>query len=266
MSRFKLMRVLCLISFSAFLLASGAFSQTNGLIHRYSFNDGTANDSVGSAHGSLFNGANISGGQLIISGTGTGSSVQYMSMPAYVIPAGSTQFTIVQWFTSSNTAQWGRSFDFGSSETNNFFFTPRSFVSDTSRLRITQSGGGGETGPVGGPNLNDNTEHMIAAVLDQPNNMIAYYLDGNLQGSVALGANSASGLLAVNNYIGRSQYNADGGFGGKVNEFRIYNRALTGSEISTSYVNGVNVVPEPSALSLLVVGLGVVLRRRRRTV
>ena len=107
---------------------------------------------------------------------------------------------------------------------------------------------------------------MIAAVLDQPNNMIAYYLDGNLQGSVALGANSASGLQAVNNYIGRSQYNADGGFGGKVNEFRIYNRALTGSEISTSYVNGVNIVPEPSALSLLAIGLGVVLRQRRRTV
>ena len=264
--RIFVMRALGLISFSALILASGAFSQTNGLTHRYSFNDGTANDSVGNANGNLFNGASISGGQLIISGTGTGSSVQYMSMPAYVIPAASTQFTIVQWFTSSNSATWGRAFDFGSSETNNFFFTPRSSVANTSRLRITQSGGLGETGPIGGPNLNDNTEHMIAAVLDQSNNFIAYYLDGNLQSSVALGANSVSGLLAVNNSIGRSQYSADGGFGGRVSEFRIYDRALSGSEINTSYVNGANVVPEPSALSLLAVGMGglAIMRSRRK--
>jgi hypothetical protein len=54
---------------------SAGLAQTNGLISRYSFNDGTANDSFGTAHGSLFNGANISGGQLILGGTGTGASV-----------------------------------------------------------------------------------------------------------------------------------------------------------------------------------------------
>jgi hypothetical protein len=51
-----------------------------------------------------------------------------------------------------------------------------------------------------------------------------------------------------------------------VNELRIYNTALTAQEITTSYASGANVIPEPSALSLLAVGLGVVLRRRRRAV
>lgn len=46
--------------------------------------------------------------------------------------------------------------------------------------------------------------------------------------------------------------------GGAVDEVRLYNRALSTSEVA--------LLPEPSALSLLAVGLGVVLRRRRRTV
>jgi hypothetical protein len=47
-------------------------------------------------------------------------------------------------------------------------------------------------------------------------------------------------------------------------DMRIYNRALSSAEITQIYA--AESVPEPSALSLLAVGLGVVLRRHRRTV
>ena len=256
------------VIFLSMAAAVSAQAQTNGLISRYSFNDGTANDSFGTAHGSLFNGANISGGQLILGGTGTGASVQYMSMPSGVIPTNSTQVTVLGWFTSTNSGVWGRLFDFGSSTNNNFFFAPTTTTSltNSSRLYITQTGIAGAVGPAGGPNLNDNREHMIAAVLSQPQNLIAYYLDGALVGNSTLGSNTVNGLQAFNNYIGRSQYSADPGFRGMVNELRIYNTALTAQEITTSYASGANVIPEPSALSLLAVGLGVVLRRRRRAV
>ena len=39
------------------------------LVHRYSFNDGTANDSVGGANGTLHGNATISGGQLVLPNT-----------------------------------------------------------------------------------------------------------------------------------------------------------------------------------------------------
>jgi len=259
-------KIIPVIFLSVAAAVSAGLAQTNGLISRYSFNDGTANDSFGTAHGSLFNGANISGGQLILGGTGTGASVQHMSMPSGVIPTNSTQVTVLGWFTSTNSGVWGRLFDFGSSTNNNFFFAPTTSLTNTSRLYITQTGVAGAVGPAGGPNLNDNREHMIAAVLSQPQNLIAYYLDGALVGNSTLGSNTVNGLQAFNNYIGRSQYSADPGFRGMVNELRIYNTALTAQEITTSYASGANVIPEPSALSLLAVGLGVVLRRRRRAV
>ena len=38
------------------------------LRHLYTFNDGTANDSVGTAHGTLFGGAAVSGGEVQLLG------------------------------------------------------------------------------------------------------------------------------------------------------------------------------------------------------
>lgn len=49
------------------------------------------------------------------------------------------------------------------------------------------------------------------------------------------------------------------GINGNYQNVLIYNRALSSSEVA-------QLVPEPSAVSLLAIGLGVVLRRRRRTV
>src|SRR6476646_10448658 len=54
------------------------------LTHRYSFNDGTANDSVGAANGVLGNSATVSGGQLNLVNSGTSNVVttgQYLDLP-----------------------------------------------------------------------------------------------------------------------------------------------------------------------------------------
>ena len=58
---------------AAFVLAvlgSAAFPLlSNGdLVHRWSFNDGTARDSVGTAHGALYGSATIADGQLVLNG------------------------------------------------------------------------------------------------------------------------------------------------------------------------------------------------------
>jgi hypothetical protein len=252
----------------AVLLAAGTAHAD--LIHRYSF-DGTANDSVGTANGTLVNGATISGGNLVLSNIGgSGASVEYLSLPANVIPVAGGLVTVEQWFSSPGMGGWGRGFDFGTDTTNNFFFTPHSGLGD-SRVRITEAGNGNETGPAGAAALDNNVAHMIAAVINQPGNSISYYIDGTLSQSVTLTPNTLTGLGTTSNYLGRSQYSADPGFVGTIDEFRIYDTARTASQIATDVRLGPNRVasaPEPTGWMMLAtgsVGAGIAVWRRRRS-
>jgi hypothetical protein len=85
----------------AVMLAAGTAHAD--LIHRYSF-DGTADDSVGTANGTLVNNATISGGNLVLSNIGaSGGSVQYSSLPAGVIATAGGRVTVEEWFSSPGT-------------------------------------------------------------------------------------------------------------------------------------------------------------------
>ena len=67
---FNLVRLLCTTSMFV-LIASPAFAV---ITNKYTFNDGTANDSIGGQNGTLFgtNGS-FSNGQLVLANTGEGS-------------------------------------------------------------------------------------------------------------------------------------------------------------------------------------------------
>ncbi len=72
--------------------------------------------------------------------------------------------------------------------------------------------------------------HHVAAVLGSTGAVL--YLDG-----VQVGANAAVTLRpadlgnTLNNYIGRSQFSADPYLDGDIDEFRVYDRALSAAEI-----------------------------------
>ena len=59
-----------------------------------------------------------------------------------------------------------------------------------------------------------------------------------------IAAANTPGLLGAtaNNYLGKSQYN-DPYFNGSINEFRIYNTALSAAQIATSFANGPDGTP-----------------------
>src|SRR3954468_20187179 len=86
------------------------------LTHRYSFNDGTANDSVGTANGVLVNGAAVQGGSLVFDpavNTGFNTSPatgQYVDLPNNI--ARTRAFTIEAWTTWRGGAAWQRVADF----------------------------------------------------------------------------------------------------------------------------------------------------------
>src|SRR5690348_15889891 len=105
----------------AALVMSSALSQ-GALTHRYSINDGTSDDAVGGANGSLINGATVSGGQLVFSPTannGTNANAatgQYMSLPSNILQT--RAFTLETWVTWRGGNAWQRILDFCTQTTN----------------------------------------------------------------------------------------------------------------------------------------------------
>src|SRR6476620_7503953 len=98
------------------------------LTHLYTFNNGTANDSIGGANGILVHGAQIIDGWLTLNNFVSADPVtpslrknlasndpaaQYAQLPSGVLPS-SGSATIEAWYTSSSAMpNWSRVFDFG---------------------------------------------------------------------------------------------------------------------------------------------------------
>jgi autotransporter-associated beta strand protein len=211
------------------------------LTHWYTFNDGTANDLVGASHGTLHNGAGILGGQLTLQNLGVTSgqstSVQYASLPAGVLPNAAA--TIEVWYTASNLANWSRVFDIGNrvgtAGDSYLFFTPQSGNND-SRADFKPSGAASSV--VTDVTTDNGIQHMAAVVIDTSAGLLRLYMDGSAKGTAALNGANAGSINDTLAYIGRSLFDADTGFTGSVNELRIYDEAVSASQIASHAAAG----------------------------
>src|SRR5262245_56438817 len=161
------------------------------LTHLYTFNDGTANDSVGTAHGTLMNGANIVDQTLALQNTGVTSgqsNVQHVRLPADILTG--TSATIEVWFAAANSTNWSRVFDIGNQSGANgdsyLFFTQQSGAGD-SRAALHPSG---STERVVSTNTTDDgAQHMAAIVIDASAGLLRLYVDGQQRSTAGLGRN-----------------------------------------------------------------------------
>lgn len=215
------------------------------LVNRYSFT-GNANDSVGTAHGTLLGGATISSGAVVLNGSGA-----YVDLPNGLI-AGLSDITVEMWLTDNNSGGWSRIFDFGFSNagegasgsgTNYLFLTPQS-GSGVLWSGIVVNNLGGEQGVEwAGTRLPASAQKHVVLTLSATTSTGRLYVDGVLVGeNTALTFNPTQLGNTVNNWIGRSQWSADPYFNGSINEFRIYNGALTATEVQDNYGFGPDLV------------------------
>ncbi len=207
---------------------------TENLVHSYTFEDGTANDSVGSAHGTLVGGAAIVDGAMV-----TTAQDQWMEMPGDVIAMNTfDEVTIEAWYTptaGANTS-WSMLAYFGDSVGGlgaNGFFITSARGDDKSRAAISI---GNETAPyeaetgADGPEYDDGRLHHMVSTIDDTE--ITLYIDGELIASTLLDAhNSIAGLSNNLAYLAKGGYSADPEWIGAIHEFNIYNRALTELEV-----------------------------------
>lgn len=90
-----------------------------------------------------------------------------------------------------------------------------------------------------GPAVSIGVQTHLAVVVDDSGNAMALYIDGELGASRAF-TDHLSDIHDINNWLGRSQFlaEADEHLDGSSLEFRIYDAALTESEIETSFTEG----------------------------
>jgi hypothetical protein len=254
------------------------------LTNKYTFNDGTANDSVGGAHGNVVDPTGISrfvGGQIDVSANNGDLSAQDFSLPttrgAYInLPngivsaafrsgtAGAASFET--WATVQTNRNWAELFSFGLSnqgedmsgsgaQTDYITLIPQSGTTPQFFRITTHAAGVGQEGFAETTPLPTGAQQHIVVTADHndlsggANGTLKLYLNNNLvdTGPIA-DLIDLGNMLDDNNWLGRSQWN-DPLYDGTINEFRIYSHALDQSEVTASF----NMGPEPSPTPTLVV-------------
>ena len=214
----------------------------NQLVAYYKFNEtnfATAADSSGLGRpAAVFMGSatNVSG--KFGNAVNLNGSSQYVQLPAGLI-TGLGDFTIATWVNLNSVSAWSRIFDFGADTDRYMFLTPS--AGSTIRFAITKFTGPGEQQINGTSALGAGAWHHVAVTLkgSEGSGVGILYVDG-----APVGTNSAmfytpdmigSLMNATNNYIGRSAFGNDPYLNGKVDDFRIYNGALSGAQIAALY-------------------------------
>lgn len=179
--------------------------------------------------GTLVNGATFVAGYSNNAVSLNSNNLQYVTLPAGVVRSLSN-FTIAAWVNQTTTASWMRVFDFGTGTATYMFLAPLPGGASAPRFAFRLNSGT-EQQINGTSAVSVGAWHHFAVTLNGSVGIL--YVDG-----VAVGTNSSMSLnpsslgSTTQNYIGKSQF-ADPYFNGMVDEFRIYNGALSASEVAT---------------------------------
>jgi len=226
-----------------------AISQANaGLIHRYSFKDATVKDSVGTVDGKLKGAAKIAEGKAVLENgakTSDDANLSYIEFNSPVIPK-SGSATLAIWITLKAGEPFPRILDIGDSQGGSgqafIYLTPR-HDDDVSKAAITSTDTGSKTF-IDGKRLDDGKSHMAVIVIDGTAKKFHFFIDGKEQGDAAdLGDNTLDKVTPSHSWIGRSGFDADPGLNGAIEEFRVYDQALSADEIAAAYKAGASALP-----------------------
>jgi hypothetical protein len=247
------LRVVGLIALASFLLGgrSEVWAQTPGLVAAYAFNElsgGGAADSSGTGnHGTLLNGATFALGR-------AGNAVNLDGVNDYVNignPASlqiNGSLTISAWINSSaypvdDAAVVSKR---GNSAAGYQLDTTVDRGSRTIGFKLTGTAGV-KMNRYGSTALLPNQWYHIAGVYNGAAQTMNVYLNGQLNNGVLVGAVTAtqqnSGLGVV---IGRKSGDTGFAFAGKIDDVRIYNRALSQAEIQADMNTPLGGGPPPA--------------------
>jgi hypothetical protein len=254
-----------------------AWSAESGaaLRHRYSFNDGTAQDSVGEAHGVPVHGAPITNGAvafdpLVNNGTNTDAATgQYIQLPKIPLWRNTS---LDLWFTWEGGQDWQRVLDIGRRAP--YYGDPSQYIGTGFVIIAVRNFGGsyGYLGQIshstwgqpadtdytfsGDETVGGGVERHWTLVQDLDHGLQSLYVDG-VRMATATARVDLSTAPYTNFFLGRSQFSWDPFFRGRINEVRIYDHALAPDEVALSEQNGPDQPASMPRLKLLMSPEGV---------
>jgi hypothetical protein len=212
----------------------------SALTHRYSFDGPSTSavvaDSVGALDGTARNVTLRGDGTISLAG---GTSQQYVELPCATV-AGLTSLTIEAWVSWNGGGARQRVFDFGGRDANGngtsyLLLTPQASLGPVMAcLNVTSASGdtGSDRNALGMSALSTaGIQHVSAAF---GTGTLQLYLNGELAGTRADVSESLLDIDLSHCWLGRSLYDAGPEFDGLFHEVRIYETALTATEIALS--------------------------------
>lgn len=186
-------------------------------------------DSWGANHGTLASTASRSAGKYGNALQLDGTANSYATLPTGIVST-LNDFTISAWVKMDALANWMRIFDFGTGTSKYLFFSVQTGTAGSIRYAIKN--GSSEQGITYNFATPLNTWTHFAVT--QSGNTCSIYINGALVATTTSITIKPSAIGSTNqNYLGKSQWN-DPMFKGAIDEFRIYSRALSASEIAES--------------------------------
>ncbi len=200
-----------------------------GLVAFYPFAEAagtTSADASGNNHTATMQGATFAVG-LRDNAAAMNGSAQYVSLPAGIVGS-LTAFSISVWVNLNTESLNTHIFDFGTGTTTYMFLTPKS-RGGTLQFAIST------TGPVGDQALNAPApstgawQHVCVTLMGVTGTL---YVNGaEIAQNTGMTLNPASLGATTQNWLGRSQFSSDPYLNGKIDELRIYGRALSAAEV-----------------------------------
>jgi hypothetical protein len=199
--------------------------------------DGSAND--GSGHG--YTGTAMGNQTYVDAAGGRGKAIQlngtndYVDIPTLgTLVSGLSSTTLCTWVNySGEGGDWQRIFDFGTGSTDYMMLSPHQTITGPMTFGIT----------VTTPTLTVAEQrcvaprtlvtgwHHVAVVIEGTSMSVRMYVDGTVVGSTTMTVLPKDLGKTTQNWLGRSQFTADAYLTGSLDDFRIYNRALSEGEL-----------------------------------
>ncbi|MEO8238100.1 MAG: DUF4979 domain-containing protein [Flavobacterium sp.] len=202
-----------------------------GQISYFKFDEQTGNqaiDSWGATHGTLQTTATHAAGHSGLALKLDGTATSYATLPAGIVSTLS-DFTISAWVKMDALGNWMRVFDFGTGTNKYMFLTVQAGSANVMRYAVKNGGTEKQVSYTYTLPLATWTHFAVT----QSGNTCTLYINGTAVASNTAFSIKPSNIGSTNqNYLGKSQFN-DPMFKGAIDEFKIYNRALSAQEINT---------------------------------